>query len=132
MLSLTGSKPTLAALSTLLVGTGLGLLPVGRFIVPAETPICPPPANTTASATHARVGPIALDAYLSQSVLQRNADGTVFVDVKLAADADDSVESPRRPIDCALVLDVSGSMADENKIGLMKQACHAFAGKLSP
>ena len=36
----------------------------------------------------------------------------------------------RRPIDFALVLDVSGSMADDNKIGLMKQACLGLEQRL--
>src|SRR5581483_1838788 len=60
------------------------------------------------------------------------SDGTVFLDVRLTADvAPGEAVAKHRPVDLALVLDVSGSMADDNKIGLMRQACLGLADQLS-
>ncbi|HZU95831.1 MAG TPA: VWA domain-containing protein [Planctomycetota bacterium] len=136
LLQLNG-KVTATALSTLLLGSGFGLFPVGRFVAPRapepepgpkpiHVPFGPLGSNSTA---HTKVGPLSVDALLSQSRVCLAEDGTLYVDVKIKAD-ESTAELERRPIDFALVLDVSGSMADDNKIGLMKQACLGLGEQL--
>lgn len=134
MLAQQNGKVAVAALGTLLVGSGLGWVPVARFVGAKPSPIVnpdrtgcwppmpPAPAPATASKGSFKAGPLTVEAMLSQSRIHAGSDGLIYVDVKLTADTTPDT-GERRPIDFALVLDVSGSMADENKIGLMKQAC---------
>jgi Ca-activated chloride channel family protein len=134
---------SLVALGLVASATALGILPVGKFFgaVPAPVPPTPKPpfegpgilVPTTANPSRAnvRAGHVTLEAILGQSKLLRREDGTVYLDLKLTADEiPGKVE--RRPVDLALVLDVSGSMADENKIGLLRQASLGLADQLSP
>jgi Ca-activated chloride channel family protein len=135
MLGHQNGKIAVAALVALLAGSASGAFPVARFVLPANP--APPvqriwsPDSTVEvlplSTGSFRVGGVKVDALLDRSKVQ--ADGTFFVDVRLTADQvqDDGV---RRPIDFALVLDVSGSMADDNKIGLMKEACGRLEQRL--
>src|SRR5262249_19075802 len=110
LLQLNG-KVTATALSTLLLGSGFGLLPVGRFVAPRTPEPEPGPKihpfvpSSSNSAAHAKVGPLAIDALLSQSKVCVAEDGTLYVDVKIKAD-ESTAELERRPIDFALVLDV--------------------------
>jgi Ca-activated chloride channel family protein len=136
-LSGTSSKrATPVALGLLLAGTALGVLPIGQFATatttgpsPRPRPLQPTPGFSPDGS--AKAGPLTLQATLSQSKLAVGQDGTVFVDVKLTGAAAEESLATRRPIDFALVLDVSGSMQDDNKIGLLRQACEGITSRLS-
>ncbi len=144
MLVQQNGKVAVAALGSLLLGSGFGLVPVGRFVGARATepqppkppiPYCtlPPPAFTGhPSRAITKTGPLTVEAMLSQSKLAAGTDGTVYVDVKITADNLQTNADDRRPIDFALVLDVSGSMAEANKIGLLKQACLDLQKQISP
>lgn len=133
-------RASLAALGLLLTGTATGLLPVGKFFAPptppAPRPVTPHrplvPVGPVASRGALRAGPLALEAVLGQSQLLRGGDGSLFLDLKLTAADVPASAGERRPVDLALVLDVSGSMADDNKITLLRQACLGLASKPGP
>jgi len=144
MLAQQNGKAALAALTALLAGSAFGAVPVARFVAPrtadpdpTPTPWHRPPSPPTPvglgplSQGTFRAGPLTVETMLSQSKIQQGSNDTVWVDVRLAADFAPE-QGPRRPIDFALVLDVSGSMADDNKIGLMKQACLGLEERLGP
>jgi Ca-activated chloride channel family protein len=151
MLSQQNGKATVATLSLLLAGSSLGALPVGRFVgpraqdpAPAPQPLGPiphpvsmPPTpivhRNTGPKGKATAGPLTLEGLLSQSKVCVSENGSLFLDARVTADAEPETDkSPLRPIDFALVLDVSGSMADDNKIGLMRKACLDLGSKLGP
>ena len=143
MLGQQNGKIAVAALVALLAGSVSGAVPVARFVLPvAVTPVTvtqppstPPleapmlPPGIDLSRGSFRVGAVKVDALLDRSRV--GPDGTIFADVRLTADQVQD-DGARRPIDFALVLDVSGSMSDDNKIGLMKRACLGLEERLGP
>ncbi|MEZ0227002.1 MAG: VWA domain-containing protein, partial [Planctomycetota bacterium] len=142
MLAQQNGKVAVAALGSLLLSSGFGWLPVARFVAPRTPPRpippkpvtpdpLPPTMTNVPSHGTVKVGPLTFEAMLSQSKLAAGTDGTVFVDVKLTADALRVRADERRPIDFALVLDVSGSMTEANRIGLLKEACLGLRQQLS-
>ena len=64
----------------------------------------------------------------SHTVLNER-DGYFYVRIRATAVA---AESPRRPLNLALVFDRSGSMQDESKIGFVRQAGHLVTDNLTP
>lgn len=138
----TNGRATLAALGLLLAATATGLAPVGKFFAPPpapKPPVSPPrpqpptplaPVTSGPSRGKIQVGPVALEAVLGQSRVLRGGDGTLFLDLKVTAAESAKTDGERRPVDLALVLDVSGSMADDNKITLLRQACLGLASEL--
>ncbi|MBI3726317.1 VWA domain-containing protein, partial [bacterium] len=154
----TNGKASLAVLGILVGASALGILPIGQFfwrtapaprIEPLVKPVPPlveplppvvlvkPPVGpvvvvNTASPGGGRVraGAITVEGVLGQSKLVYGQDGTVYVDVKVTGD-EAKGDSERRPVDLALVLDVSGSMSGENKITLMREACRRLAPQLT-
>ena len=142
MLGQQNGKIAVAALVALLAGSVSGAVPVARFVLPVPvTPVTPPlpippleiptlPPTSDLSRGSFRVGDVRVDALLDRSKVQLG-DGTFFADVRLTAE-EPNIDGvvPTRPIDFALVLDVSGSMSDDNKIGLMKQACLGLSKQL--
>jgi Ca-activated chloride channel family protein len=75
-------------------------------------------------------GALSAQVTLGQAKLTRGSDGELLLHVGI--DAADAGAKARRPIDFALVLDVSGSMEDDNKIGLLKRATKGLLEKLGP
>jgi Ca-activated chloride channel family protein len=128
------SKLAVATLGVVLAGTTLGWVPVGRFqgprpwrcvLPPPPTPIAGPNLHETI-----RVGPVTVDAALSHGKIVPASDGSFYVDVRVTADA--LAANERRPIDLALVLDTSGSMQEQDRIGLLRKACDRLAADLGP
>ena len=79
--------------------------------------------------TPATSGGVRLATQLVQDKIHMGGDGTVSVALTLAADPrPDANEEARRPLDLVVVLDRSGSMAEEGKL---RHAAQAILGLLS-
>lgn len=108
-----------------LVALALGLTPIIRVVRPEPSK----PATTSLPSPASADGLIRMTAGLSDPVLHAGAARKVFLKVDLDARA--VGEKPTRvPVNLALVLDRSGSMAGE-KLERAKTAARALVGKLS-
>lgn len=132
------AKAGAGALGLLLVGAATGAIKVPGF---GNTSPTPPPKPEPPVVTPVKIDPsggaskgtvsggaVTATATLGQAKLVRGENGELLIHVGI--DATNEVAKERRPIDLSLVLDVSGSMNDQNKIGLLKQACEGVIDKL--
>lgn len=96
-----------------------GPLPAGPGHKPPEAPI-------------AEAGVVSVSGQLVQDRVHMGGDGTVTVALTLASDHIPGRNTEdRRPLDMVVVLDRSGSMADEGKISFARQAVLELLSQLS-
>ncbi|MBI4548174.1 MAG: VWA domain-containing protein [Ignavibacteriae bacterium] len=79
--------------------------------------------------THQRTGEITLNGRLNTTCIPHSG-GTVYLQMEIITPAS-TKRSERRPMNIAVVLDRSGSMADERKIDYAKQAVFSLIDRLS-
>jgi Ca-activated chloride channel homolog len=131
------------ALSILVIAAGAGLVPVAGLtqpvspvdpvspIIPREGPVtCIDQVTVTPrSGGSAKGSGVTLNASLGQSKIVRGGDGTVYLhcDVRVS---DAPRDVTRQPIDLALVLDTSGSMA--SAMPLLKRATLGIVERMNP
>ena len=71
---------------------------------------------------------VGFDASLSQSVLAQNSHSDVYINVELTPD--ELLATQRVPMNIALVIDKSGSMASSDKIGFARDAAMSIIDQL--
>lgn len=76
------------------------------------------------------VGAIRLDGHLNTTCVPHNG-GTVYLQIRLNSDAVEHPSLARGPMNLAVVLDRSGSMADERKLDYAKRAICSLLDHLS-
>ena len=75
-------------------------------------------------------GGIVLEGHLNTACVPHNG-GTVYLQIQLATGPDERPSHVRRQMNLAVVLDRSGSMADDNKLEYAKQAICSLLDQLS-
>ncbi|OLQ11054.1 Inter-alpha-trypsin inhibitor heavy chain H4 [Symbiodinium microadriaticum] len=76
-------------------------------------------------------GPVSVESRVEYSALPKGASQAIFGLVTLRAEAQ-VASSERRHMDLVCVLDISGSMGDQNKIGDLKSAMRFIIDELQP
>ncbi|MBI3725351.1 VWA domain-containing protein [bacterium] len=100
-----------------------------RASAPREKELAAPAPREASSHATIKGGALSAEATLGHAKLLRGSEGELLLHVGVDATEEDG-EREHRPIDFALVLDVSGSMEDQNKIGLLKLASKGLLEKL--
>lgn len=72
-----------------------------------------------------------MDVQADNSTLLFRSDGTSTIQIRVIA-PDDLILPDRPPLNLALVLDRSGSMADEGKMDYVRQAAHMLVNNMGP
>ncbi|MBQ6265536.1 MAG: VWA domain-containing protein [Clostridia bacterium] len=67
----------------------------------------------------------------SSKKAERNSDGTTTITLSATSDAETVQVNKSKPVDVVLVLDTSGSMADDNKIGELKRTATSFVNSVT-
>lgn len=94
---------------------------------PPQTPNTPP-APAIASAGN---GSVTLSASISQTKLVQGDDGLVYLELAIKSPAKEAQASRRRAADVVVVLDRSGSMAEDNKLPFAKAAIGSLLSSLN-
>jgi Ca-activated chloride channel family protein len=106
-----------------------GLLALTAVLLTGGKQAPPPdPAPAPAPPGAARSGPLSLAAQLSGSHLLQGGSGEVYLDISLRA-AQPEREARRQPVNVALVIDRSGSMAGD-KLQHARSAARTLVGRL--
>src|SRR5262249_54069158 len=109
---------TTVALATVAVTAVLGHLRSA-----ASTRIAPSSVTATS-------GGVVVRGALSQTKVAKNASGDVFYDISIESPAANGTVAAPRAADMILVLDRSGSMAEERKLNYAKAAIRELVGQL--
>lgn len=106
--------------------------PVKAPVAPAAVPPAAPFVGPVAPSSRGTIpgGALTAQATLGQAKIVRGSDGELYLHVGI--DAAEEAGREHRPIDFSLVLDVSGSMAEQNKLVLLKKATRDLLAKLGP
>ncbi len=80
---------------------------------------------------HPRTG-VQFQASLSQPMIVQGSDGTVYLDLSVITPKISRPDILRMPTDTIVVLDRSGSMAEDNKWMFATQAVHSLLDRLTP
>jgi Ca-activated chloride channel family protein len=122
---ITSNRSGLLIFSLLAVSTVAAVSFADR--TPPQTPNTPP-APTTASSGN---GSVTLSASLSQTKLVQGDDGLVYLELAIESPAKEAQASRRKATDVVVVLDRSGSMAEDNKLPFAKEAIRSLLSSLN-
>ena len=125
------------ALTTAAATAGYRHLPTSSNPIPVTPPPLPvvnPVVTIPAPAPFTIVsadGAVTVRGTASQTKVAENGSGDLFYDITIDTPADRELIATRKPTDMILVLDRSGSMGDENKLGYAKAAIRQLVSQLT-
>lgn len=120
------------AITTAVTAGGALISRVGSFSTPPSQPplVIEPVTPPIVVGPDTPAGTVIVRGKVSQTKVPRNGAGELFVDVEIESPADREVQGRRRPTDMILILDRSGSMADQNRLAFAKAAIRELARSL--